>query len=130
MGFIKFIFALMFLVPVAVLMWFLINKLSADMKDAMKKDAELEKAKAAPEPADSRYSRRYAPGYSRPPEMYGRQAGPYGAGAGGFGSSAAEIRRREQEQTDKEEMHRNQHKELSKRKRRKARKHRKKDREQ
>ena len=135
MGFIEFIFACMLIIPVALLMWFLLNKLSEDMKTAARRSAEEEAArKQNVSGTMQQHSRKYAPGYNRPRETQVPHNSHYEARA--FGSSAAEIRRREQEKRDASQKAAHGHKiekpekELSKRKRRKARKQRKKDKEQ
>ncbi|MDD6647057.1 MAG: hypothetical protein PUF60_04480 [Firmicutes bacterium] len=135
MGFIEFIFACMLIIPVALLMWFLLNKLSEDMKTAARRSAEEEAArKQNVSGTMQQNSRKYAPGYNRPRETQVPHCSNYEARS--FGSSAAEIRRREQEKRDAAQKSAHEHKiekpekELSKRKRRKARKQRKKDKEQ
>lgn len=135
MGFIEFIFACMLIIPVALLMWFLLNKLSEDMKTAARRSAEEEAArKQNVSGTMQQNSRKYAPGYNRPRETQVPHRSNYEARS--FGSSAAEIRRREQEKRDAAQKYAHEHKiekpekELSKRKRRKARKQRKKDKEQ
>ena len=135
MGFIEFIFACMLIIPVALLMWFLLNKLSEDMKTAARRSAEEEAArKQNVSGTMQQNSRKYAPGYNRPRETQVPHRSNYEARS--FGSSAAEIRRREQEKCDASQKAAHGHKiekpekELSKRKRRKARKQRKKDKEQ
>lgn len=135
MGFIEFIFACMLIIPVALLMWFLLNKLSEDMKTAARRSAEEEAArKQNVSGTMQQNSRKYAPGYNRPRETQVPHRSNYEARS--FGSSAAEIRRREQEKRDAAQKSAHEHKiekpekELSKRKRRKARKQRKKDKEQ
>ena len=135
MGFIEFIFACMLIIPVALLMWFLLNKLSEDMKTAARRSAEEEAArKQNVSGTMQQNSRKYAPGYNRPRETQVPHNSHYEARS--FGSSAAEIRRREQEKRDAAQKSAHEHKiekpekELSKRKRRKARKQRKKDKEQ
>ena len=135
MGFIEFIFTCMLIIPVALLMWFLLNKLSEDMKTAARRSAEEEAArKQNVSGTMQQNSRKYAPGYNRPRETQVPHRSNYEARS--FGSSAAEIRRREQEKRDAAQKSAHEHKiekpekELSKRKRRKARKQRKKDKEQ
>ena len=135
MGFIEFIFACMLIIPVALLMWFLLNKLSEDMKTAARRSAKEEAArKQNVSGTMQQNSRKYAPGYNRPRETQVPHRSNYEARS--FGSSAAEIRRREQEKRDAAQKSAHEHKiekpekELSKRKRRKARKQRKKDKEQ
>lgn len=135
MGFIEFIFACMLIIPVALLMWFLLNKLSEDMKTAARRSAEEEASrKQNVSGTMQQNSRKYAPGYNRPRETQVPHRSNYEARS--FGSSAAEIRRREQEKRDAAQKSAHEHKiekpekELSKRKRRKARKQRKKDKEQ
>ena len=135
MGFIEFIFACMLIIPVALLMWFLLNKLSEDMKAAARRSAEEEAARKQNASGNmQRNSRKYAPGYNRPRETQVPHNSHYEARS--FGSSAAEIRRREQEKRDASQKAAHGHKiekpekELSKRKRRKARKQRKKYKEQ
>lgn len=45
MTFVKFMFALFFLVPVAILMWYLISKLINEFTDSVKKSREQERAR-------------------------------------------------------------------------------------
>lgn len=137
MSLINFVFVLVLLIPIALLMWFFVNKLSDDMKNAARNSGGANSAagKRAPE----RYqhsSRHFTPGYSSQPAEQASYRSPYEGRV--FGSSAAEIQRREQEERElkyrvneynavKAEVSK---KELSKRKRRKARKNRKKEIEQ
>lgn len=134
MGFFKFVFAFMILIPVAVLMLFLIDKLISETKSIIKKSAEEEAAKKMRKKAENTYGgRRYAPGYDRPQHMPFSYDNHYEKRT--FGSSAAEVKRREQEnralseKAAEEQISNKSNKRLSKRKRRKERKNRKKDRE-
>lgn len=138
MGFIKFVFVLMLLVPIVLLMWYLLNKLSDDMKAVARKAAEEDvAARQRAKEVKQDYSRHYTPGYNN---TQATERVPYRNPYEGrtFGSTAAEIERRQQEEKvreQKEIKHKTaskeiSNKELSKRQRRKARKNRKKGKEQ
>lgn len=125
MGFFEFVFAFMFVIPIAALMCFLLYKLNADAKEVIKADNQKRAIKSS---ENLHNNRRYVPGYNKTSERQFSYNNPYEPKS--FGSTAAEIKRREQEKQvieRKVEKQLKPQKPLSKHKRRKERKNRKKD---
>lgn len=121
MGFLQFIFSLMFVIPVGLIMLYLLKRLGSDMSDAVKREA---KAEVKQSNKFGYEGRRYTPGYNKTYERPFSYKNSYMKEANTFGSSTAEIRRKELEK--KQETKNNTARNIfDKRKKRKERKQRK-----
>ena len=102
MGFLQFIFSLMFVIPVGLVMLYLLKRLNQDMSEAVKNEAKADEKKYM-DKSERQYGRsKYTPGYNKMSERPSLYQNPYERS--NFGSSTAELRRRElKEQEAKKE---------------------------
>ena len=121
MGFLQFVFSLMFVIPVGLIMLYLLKRLGSDMSDAVRREDKVEVRQTDKFGYEGR---RYTPGYNKTYEQPSSYQNSYMKSMNTFGSSTAEVRRKELEK--KQETKNNTARNIfDKRKRRKERKKRK-----